>query len=275
MASEADVAFTDVLNEDPLSLSSEQIKNYNQLGFISPLEGFAAKDAAMNREYFDSLLAQIPNESSYAINCYQARLAGLWDICTNSRILDHVQDLIGENIVCWASHFFCKLPGDPKKVPWHQDASFWHLSPTKTVTVWLAIDDADESNSAMRFIPRTHRNGSLDTQSVSSDTVLALETKGISDDVTSFSNNLRAGQFSMHADMLVHGSLPNNSTRRRCGLTIRYCPAEVRITNPAWAAGVESIICRGSDKSNTWRHFERPTDDVLVLNKVPVNVGGN
>jgi hypothetical protein len=38
---------------------------------------------------------------------------------------------------------------------------------------------------------------------------------------------LRAGQISIHSDLLVHGSEPNNSNRRRCGLTLRYCPASV------------------------------------------------
>ena len=79
----------------------------------------------------------------------------------------------------------------------------------------------------------------------------------------------------MHADMLVHGSFSNESDLRRCGLTIRYCPADVKITNDAWAAGVESIICRGSDRFNSWRHFGRPRDDRLILNKFPVNIGGN
>jgi ectoine hydroxylase-related dioxygenase (phytanoyl-CoA dioxygenase family) len=48
-------------------------------------------------------------------------------------------------------------------VPWHQDASFWKLSPARTVTVWLAIDDADEENAAMRFIPGTHDKGEIET----------------------------------------------------------------------------------------------------------------
>lgn len=275
MASETDLAFLEVNNESPSRLSAEQIAHYNSEGFISPIDGYSIEGANANREYFDSLLAQIPSDNSYAINCYQARLAGLWDICNNELILDYVQDLIGEDIICWASHFFCKLPGDPKRVPWHQDASYWHLSPAKTVTVWLAIDDADEKNSAMRFIPGTHRNGNLGTKNSTSNSVLALETVGISEKVKSFSNNLRAGQFSMHADMLVHGSFSNESDLRRCGLTIRYCPADVKITNDAWAAGVESIICRGSDRFNSWRHFGRPRDDRLILNKFPVNIGGN
>ena len=35
---------------------------------------------------------------------------------------------------------------------------------------------------------------------------------------------LKAGQISIHSDLLVHGSAPNDSDRRRCGLTLRYCP---------------------------------------------------
>jgi hypothetical protein len=42
-----------------------------------------------------------------------------------------------------------------------------------------------------------------------------------------FSNNLKAGEFSLHSSLLVHGSPKNQSPRRRCGLTIRYAPQEV------------------------------------------------
>ncbi|MCY4307700.1 MAG: hypothetical protein OXC57_05415 [Rhodobacteraceae bacterium] len=40
---------------------------------------------------------------AYGINCYQARLSGLWNIATDDRILDCVEDIIGPDIVCWAS----------------------------------------------------------------------------------------------------------------------------------------------------------------------------
>lgn len=275
VAIEQGLAFLDVANTDPKCLTKSQIKNFNQNGFISPVNGFSAAGATANKSYFDMLMSQIKGEQSYAINCYQARLRGLWDICTNSVLLDHVEDLIGPDIVCWASHFFCKSPHDPKKVPWHQDASFWHLSPTRTVTIWLAIDDADEENSAMQFLPATHRSGSLPTEKIETDTVLGLQTAGIEDTGSAFSNNLKAGQFSLHADMLIHGSAPNSSDRRRCGLTIRYCPPCVRITHQEWAEGIEAIICRGADPDGYWQHHDRPAVDRLVLDKAPVNVGGN
>jgi len=114
----------------------------------------------------------------YGINCYQARLAGLWDIATHPAILDHVEDLLGPNIVCWASAILSKRPHDPKKVPWHQDAAFWKLSPARTVTVWLALDDADAGNAAMQFIPGTHRMGHLRWKTTDNPAVLNQEIVG-------------------------------------------------------------------------------------------------
>lgn len=89
------------------------------------------------------------------------------------------------------------------------------------------------------------------------------------------SNTLKAGQFSMHADMLAHGSLPNRSNRRRCGLTIRYCPPDVAITDAQWGKGIEAILCRGQDTTGTWHHHPRPASDRLVLADGPRNIGGN
>jgi Phytanoyl-CoA dioxygenase (PhyH) len=43
----------------------------------------------------------------------------------------------------------------------HQDSSYWPLSHSKTVTAWLAIDDADVENACMRFIPGSHLLGHL------------------------------------------------------------------------------------------------------------------
>jgi hypothetical protein len=72
-------------------------------------------------------------------------------------------------------------------------------------------------------------------------------------------DELRAGQFSLHADMLAHGSEPNHSDRRRCGLTIRYCPPTVRTSIPLWQKG--SIICRGTDPTGAWSNHPRPPGD--------------
>lgn len=257
------------------ALTPEQIATYNSLGFLQPFDIFSAAEIAGIRRYIDGLMADMGTDSAYGINCYQARLAGLWDIATAPGILDLVQAIIGPDILCWASAILSKPAHEPRRVPWHQDAPFWHLSPTRTVTVWLAIDDADAENAAMQFIPGTHTKGAIKMKQAGSDAVFHRQTDLPDDIGAHFTNCLRAGQASLHADMLVHGSPPNTSDRRRCGLTLRYCPPEVRITDDEWAQGVEAILCRGEDTTGRWQHHPRPDNDDIAATQSPHVVGNN
>ena len=268
-----DLSFVPVRTAQPRCLTSAQIAQYNRNGFVQPFDVFSAQEISEIRAYIDQLMADMGDDGAYGINCYQARLSGLWDIATDPHILDHVQDIIGPDILCWASAILSKAPHDPKAVPWHQDAGFWSLNPARTVTVWLAIDDVDEGNSAMRFIPRTHDKGLLEMQSTGAQAVFHKETAGAAAMGEPFTNSLKAGQMSLHADMLVHGSAPNRSDRRRCGLTLRYCPPSVQITDPDWASGVEAILCRG--QACKWRIHPRPDNTDITKTTSPHVVGNN
>ncbi|WP_147124658.1 phytanoyl-CoA dioxygenase family protein [Shimia ponticola] len=270
-----DLSFLPASQADLLRLSEQDVAHYNREGFVQPFDVFDAQEIAGIRSDVDGMMAALGEAGNYGINCYQARLAQIWDIATDARILDHVQDIIGPDIICWASAILSKKPHDPKQVPWHQDASFWSLSPARTVTVWLAIDDADEANSAMRFIPRTHTMGALETSATDGASVFHIETAGADELGQPFTNCLRAGQISLHADMLVHGSLANTSDRRRCGLTLRYCPPSVRIADANWAQGVEAILCRGSDPSGHWTHHPRPDNTDITATNSPHVIGNN
>ena len=87
---------------------------------------------------------------------------GVWDIVTDRRIIDVVSDLLGDTVVLRHSHLFAKLPGDPRRVSWHQDASYWPLTPSRVVSAWLAFDDVDVANSAMQVIPTPDNASSAD-----------------------------------------------------------------------------------------------------------------
>ncbi|MDJ0638812.1 MAG: phytanoyl-CoA dioxygenase family protein [Paracoccaceae bacterium] len=271
--SKPDLRFKPVANDAPKRLTPDQIAHYNAKGFVQPIDVFSVGEMGEIRGYIDGLMGALGPEGAYGINCYQARLSGLWDIATEPKIVDLVADLIGPDVICWASAILSKSAGDSKRVPWHQDASFWSLSPARTVTVWLAIDDADEANSAMRFIPGTHNKGALPTSERGEGSVFHKGTANAEAMGDPFTNVLRAGQVSLHADMLVHGSLPNVSDRRRCGLTLRYCPPEVRITDPKWATGVEAILCRGN--AGAWKTHTRPENNDITKTTSPHVVGNN
>ncbi len=267
MKEERDLSFKPTVNASPRRLTQQQISFYNESGYIKPLDAFSPAEAAKNRAYFDDLLAKVQKARSdldaYSINGFHVHCAGLYDIVTNPILLDHVQDLIGPDVIAWGSHFFCKQAHDPRKVAWHQDASYWPLTPARTVTVWLAIDDADRANAAMKFLPGTHKHGHLKWREVGYDkAVLNQEIEDTERFGAPVYDELKAGQFSLHADMLAHGSDPNTSNRRRCGLTVRYCPPAVKALDERWTKG--AILCRGSGAGGNWTYNPRPPGENIM-----------
>jgi non-haem Fe2+, alpha-ketoglutarate-dependent halogenase len=256
-----DLRFHPCTNIAPKVLGAPQIEQFNRDGYIKPLRIFSPAEIAVVRSYFDRLLARYAAEGkdSYSISSAHLRHGRVWDILTNRRIVALVSDLLGTSVIAWGSHFFCKMPRDGKRVAWHQDASYWPLTPSKAVTVWLAIDDADPANANMRFIPGTQVLGHLtyqlsekDEANVLNQTIPGIEKYGAPIDV-----ELKAGEASIHSDLLLHGSEANMSDRRRCGLTLRYTTGDVH-AHLGWS---EKGVVVAGEKPVHWDNRPRPTED--------------
>jgi len=259
---ERDLRFHPSAVTEPRTLTHEQAATFNRDGYLKPLRIFDRGEMDAIRAYFDELLAQTvaAGGNSYSISTAHLRHGRVYDWLTHPRIVACVKDLLGGNVIAWGAHFFCKMPGDGKRVSWHQDASYWPLTPSKTVTAWLAIDDATVENACMRYIPGTHRFGHLTyTLSEDDDTnVLNQTVAGISEFAEPVNVELAAGEISLHSDLLLHGSEANQSRLRRCGLTLRYCPADVR-AGLGWNA--KGVIVSGCDPTGHWANPQRPTAD--------------
>lgn len=259
---ERDLRFHPSTVENPKVLRAEQIAAFNRDGYLTGIRIFSRQEMAEIRRYFDQLLARTlaSGGDSYSISTAHLRYGRVYDLLTHPRIVACIKDLLGENVIAWGSHFFCKMPGDGKRVAWHQDSSYWPLTPSKAVTAWLAIDDAAVENACMRYIPASHHLGHLtytlsenDEANVLNQTVAGVEKLGEPVDV-----ELKAGEISIHSDLLLHGSEANESSRRRCGLTLRYCPSEVR-AGLGWNA--KGVVVSGKDESGHWANPPRPETD--------------
>ncbi len=258
-----DLQFHPCGRSDPSVLSQAQIEDFNKFGYITGLDIFNQDEITDIRIYFDDLLDRViaSGKDSYSISSAHLTHGRVYDLMKEPRIVNIVSDLLGENVIGWGAHFFCKMPGDGKRVAWHQDASYWPMTPSKTATVWLAIDDADSENANMRLIPRSHLQGHLTYRksevhedNVLNQTVDNPETYG--DDPIDIT--LKAGGASVHSDLILHGSEANQSDRRRCALTLRYCAADVR-AHLGW--NDKGIVVRGADASGHWTNQSRPEED--------------
>ena len=240
-------------------LKQSQIDGFNRDGYLAPLEVYTPEEIAEIRAYFDDLLERVQRSGgdSYSISSAHLKYGPVYDILTEPRIVDYVCDLLGENVVAWGSHFFCKMPRDGKAVAWHQDASYWPLSPSKAVTVWLAIDDADQENACVKFVSGSHHHGHMTYRpsTPGEHNVLNQSIDNPEQFGSIVCDELRAGQASIHSDLLLHGSDANDSDRRRCGLTLRYCAADVR-AELGW--NDKGVWVRGTDSSGHWANTPRP-----------------
>lgn len=260
-AVDRDLSFHPSTTTAPKVLTPGQIARFNRDGYLMPFRIFSDGEITELRRYFDGLLAKYLAEGkdSYSISSAHLRHGTVWDVLTNPRIVAIVSDLIGPSVVAWGSHFFCKMPRDGKTVSWHQDASYWPLTPSKAVTVWLAIDAADCGNACMRYIPGTHVLGHLtyklsetDPSNVLNQTVPGVEKYGAPVDVV-----LKAGEASVHSDLLLHGSEANTSDRRRCGLTLRYTAGDVR----AYMGWQDKGVVVAGDPPAHWANRPRPAEE--------------
>lgn len=260
---ERDLRFHPALNDNPQALSREQIAQFNKQGYIRGIRIFSEAEIGAIRDYFDRLLARViaAGGDSYSISTAHAKYGRVYDLLTDRRIVACVKDLLGSDVVAWGSHFFCKMPHDGKAVAWHQDASYWPLTPSKAVTAWLAVDDANVENACMRFIAGSQHFGHLTYRPSDSaeHNVLNQTIDNVEQYGAEVCDELKAGEISIHSDLLLHGSEANNSDRRRCGLTLRYCAAEVR-AHMDW--NQKGVIVSGSDPTGHWANRPRPDSDV-------------
>lgn len=257
-----DLEFHPTTNEHPRVLSREQVAHYNREGYITGLNALPAEEVSRTRTFVDELMATVmaKGAGSYSVKHAHMKYGAVWDLIRHPRIVSFVNDLLGDDVIGWGAHFFCKMPGDGKTVAWHQDASYWPLTPSKTLTVWLAIDDADVANGCMKFVAGSHLQGPLTYRrsTAEEDNVLDQTVENAEEYGAVVYNELRAGQCSIHSDLLLHGSEVNDSDRRRCGLTLRYCTPDVRGTL-GW--NNEGIIVSGRDPDNHWGNPPRPVRD--------------
>lgn len=184
-------------------------------------------------------------------------------LISDDRLLDIAEQFIGPNIALFASHYISKPPHDGQPVLWHQDGSYWPLDPMEVVTLWLAVDDSVRENGCLRVIPGTQ---TMDLQQMRERkdiaNVLSSELDpSLVDESRAVDVELKAGGVSVHHPNIVHGSEANTSSRRRCGLTIRYIPTSTKVLShgehPVFLLRGEAV-----PGINTYRQFPKYVEGV-------------
>jgi len=262
------------MSEPPIAsgarrLTPDQRAQYPRWGYIKNLPLFA--DAAVPRLQAEvtRLMDRLPDGVDVnRVNMWHKANRWYYTVCRTPAILDYVEDLLGPSFYQWGGQFLVKRPGDGSVVPWHQDAQYSPLPPRRTVTVWLAVDDADAGNGAMRVVRGSHLSGEVAHREVQrKEYVLEQEADPESiDSARVVSIDLKAGEISLHDDGLIHGSGPNTYDRSRDGLTMRFSPTEVTADRTVWPT-FDVSTARGEDTYGRNPHAKAPGGDAVPVRR--------
>ena len=239
-------------------LSSNQLKQYKDEGFVSPINVFSKEKANEIRNEIELIEKRIPKELEKS-GRYNAHLISplLDEVTHNPKILDAVQSLIGEDILVCGTTLFIKNPNEKGFVSYHQDAKYIGLEPHNWVTAWVAITDSNEKNGCMRMWSGSHKDNLRDhDQRFNEDNLLTRgqTVKNVTKEKTT-PLVLEAGQMSLHHPTVVHGSELNNSNDRRIGFVIQSYIG----TNVKQVLGKNSVqLARGKDEFNYHEKIGRP-----------------
>ena len=239
-------------------LSSNQLKQYEEEGFVSPINIFSKDKAKEIRNEIELIENEMPEELKNS-GRYNAHLISplLDEVTHNSKILDAVQSLIGENILVCGTTLFIKNPNEKGFVSYHQDAKYIGLEPHNWVTAWVAITDSNEKNGCMRMWSGSHKDNLKDHDQKFNEGNLLTRgqtVKNVPKEKTT-PLILEAGQMSLHHPTVVHGSDLNESNDRRIGFVIQSYIG----TNVKQVLGKNSVqLARGVDRFNYHEIIGRP-----------------
>ena len=239
------------ISDNVRRLTNKEKQQYSEQGYVKNLPVFSHDGALELQGLFEELSSRLPSHVDInKTNMWHKASKKFHDLCRTPEILDYVEDILGPNFVQWGGQFFHKEPQSGSVVPWHQDAQYWPLDPANAVTVWLAVYDSDEENGAMKVVSGSHKKGANGFKHHTNDASHLVLDQEVSEDQIDKDKivymNLKAGEISLHNDALLHGSDPNNSNRKRCGITMRFSPTNVKGDLNEWPF-FETQLARGED----------------------------
>jgi ectoine hydroxylase-related dioxygenase (phytanoyl-CoA dioxygenase family) len=219
-----------------LPITQEHIDFYQENGFVQVDNILSPDELAELREFLDETLSVKQSKSHHSddqgayykvlnqrVNTWRDH-AGMAKYVTHPRFAEIARRLTGASAVrLFHDHALLKMPGDSKPTPWHQDTTYWPMVQNGALSIWIALDDVDENNGCMMFVPKSRSVGKLnpidlvnpqDIFEYVKDTDLA-STKPVL-------VRMKAGSCTFHDGLTFHYAHANKTDKPRRALAIIY-----------------------------------------------------
>ena len=242
-------------------LTEQQIDHWHEHGFLQPVRFASEEEIAGYVERLEGFERNFPQHVGKLDA--KAHLLCPWvnELVQRSTVLDVIEDLLGPNVLLTGAAFRVKPADGRTFAEWHQDSYIAAIKPF-FCTATLALTEYTTENGCLRFIPGSHRWGTLPMSDTDGeDSILSRPYRVTSDFDAAQAVDviMRPGEMTLQHDHTIHGSAPNHSGRRRIGLLSDYTTPDARKDS---GQPESAFLVRGVDEFGYWPVDEAPSEEM-------------
>lgn len=218
-------------------ISDKDVAFYQENGFVQVDNVLNAEELEELREYANEAMSTKSRNAvrtdqdggayykvlNQKVNAWRDH-GGIAKYSLHPRLAAMAQRLTEANgIRLFHDHLLWKMPGDSKPTPWHQDTVKWPMNETGALSIWLTLDDVNEQNGCMMFVPKSHTAGKLKNISLVDPVDIFEYVQG-----TDLAKQqpvvvpLKAGSCTFHDGLTFHYAHANHTDKPRRVLAVIY-----------------------------------------------------
>ncbi|MFE2165137.1 phytanoyl-CoA dioxygenase family protein [Streptomyces sp. NPDC059447] len=252
-----------------MHLTQEQLDRYHEDGFLKLDLTLDADEVEALREGFvrdcqvpgPQRVAEEGRDEVRAVYATHQRRPEYAGLIRDPRLLQPVRQLLAEDVYIYQFKINAKPAFGGEKWSWHQDYVAWRIADNlpapRQVNVAVFLDDVDEFNGPVIFLPGSHRSGLINdsrkdaaksAQHLDPDDIALTEEQmaALVAERGMVSPKGRAGSIVLFSPEIVHGSAPNMSPFPRRLLIMTYNDTA---NLPSWPGEPrpEYVVCRDTE----------------------------
>ena len=222
-------------------LTTDQIAFYQENGYVV-LENFLTPDelerwrwatdeaVAQRLASVDSSLTNQSSPEDYYAQVFTQCLklaethSGMHEIMFDPNLGQLAATLAGvDGIRIWHDQALIKPPyGNP--TGWHLDNPFWSFTSRDSISLWMALDDATESNGCLYYVPGTQKTETRGNTGIDKNIGGLFKTYPEWREISTVGCPCPAGSAVFHNGLTAHGAGANMTNKPRRAMTCAYMP---------------------------------------------------
>lgn len=150
--------------------------------------------------------------------------AAMGELILDPRIGKMASDLAGvDGVRVWHDQALIKKPfANP--TAFHIDVPYWSFTSRDAISIWIALDDATETNGCLYFFPGSHHETTFENVLIGQNVDAIFEPYPQFADRPVSSGAMKAGSCSFHNGLTIHGAGANMSNGQRRAMTCAFMP---------------------------------------------------